>query len=132
LPNDDASFIRIEAARRNLQKLADHMWALQKIQNDVDFVLRNQSWFESPDVANLNSVNRRISSELNTIVEKADVCSTNFSQCEAYSPEIPEVSLPPRKAGAPEPPPSPPAGPSDLRATINRAMLEQRFARFNR
>jgi len=98
LPNDDASWIKTEAARRNVQKLAEHMWALQKIQNDIDFVLRNQEWFDSPDIPQLNTTNRMITSELNTIVEKADICATDFDQCQAYSPAYPEFSMPPRKA----------------------------------
>ena len=108
LPNDDASFVKIEAARRTLKRLASHMQALRQYQNDIDFVLAHQEWFELDmgQIPALNEANKAISAELNEIVARADTCSTNFEACEEYSPTYPEVTLPPRKAGAPntEPP----------------------------
>jgi hypothetical protein len=101
LPNDDASFVKIEAAKRNLKKLSKHMWALQIMQNDIDFVLRNQSWFVCTNaiIENLNNTNKLISAELNTIVDKADICSRDFNECSDYSPTYPVLNLPPRKPG---------------------------------
>lgn len=103
LPNDNASLVEIEAARRALKRLAEHTKALTKMQNDINFVLRNQAWFESPDVARLNAASQQITREINTIVDQADLCSRDFDQCRDYAPTYPEFAMPPRKAGPPRP-----------------------------
>lgn len=103
LPNDDANFVEIEAARRALKHLATAMQTLREQQNDIDFVLGHQAWFEFDEggVAALNAINKEISNELNVIRDKARVCSTDFSACEDYSPTIPELNLPARKEVVP-------------------------------
>lgn len=123
LPNDDASFVEIEAARRNLARLSDHMRALQRMQNDIDFALRNQAWFQDLDAAKLNAMNDQISAELNRIVEQADICSRDFAACKDYSPDYPQMPELVRKDGAPvaEPPPpqqTPPLVRPDWRKAI--------------
>ncbi|WP_114391907.1 hypothetical protein [Oleisolibacter albus] len=105
LPNDDASFVQIEAARRNLARLSDHMRALQRMQNDIDFALRNQAWFKDLDIPTLNTVNDQISAELNRIVEQADICSRDFEACKDYSPDYPQMPALVRLEGAPPAPP---------------------------
>ncbi len=100
LPNDDASFVDVEAARSSLTKLASHKLELERISNDIDFVLRNQGWFEDPDVARLNAANKQIANELNAVRDAARICSRDYAACKAYAPEYPELELPPRKLGA--------------------------------
>ncbi|MEU9740240.1 hypothetical protein AB0E12_13755 [Micromonospora chersina] len=125
LPNDDASFVKIEAARRTLQRLASHMQALRQNQNDIDFVLAHKEWFELDmgQIPALNEANKAISKELNEIVARAETCSTNFEACEDYSPTYPEVTLPPRKAGAPTTQPmqepAPVVNPSDEPGSVD-------------
>jgi hypothetical protein len=103
LPNDDASFIDVEAARNSVKRHAKNRDALRQMQNEIDFVLRHQDWFEDPNVARLNSANQLITAELETIAEYAKVCARNFAACQGYSPTYPEPNglIPPRRPGAP-------------------------------
>lgn len=102
LPNDNASFIDVEAARETLQRLAKNRTALRQMQNEIDYVLRHQDWFESPDVAGLNAANRLITEELEKITEHARVCARDFAAAQDYSPTFPDLArlMPERKAGA--------------------------------
>lgn len=113
LPNDNASFVEVQAARRNLRRMAEAQQSLQTMQNDIDFVLRNQAWFEvdAAVIDELNATNSLISEELKVIVDQADICSRNFERCEEFSPKIPQLKIPHRKAGMIEPPQAPPAPP---------------------
>jgi hypothetical protein len=104
LPNDDASFVKIEAARHTLARLGRHRQAFLTLQNDIDFVLTHQAWYEvdAAAITALNEANKAIDDELNTITERADTCSTDFDACTEYSPTYPSVTIPPRTDGTPE------------------------------
>lgn len=111
LPDDAASPIDIAFARATLRKLAAHAEALDRMANDIDFVLRNPAWFDGVDTAKLNAANKAIAAELNTLRDRAETCATDADKCEAYAPTYPEFVMPNRKAGAPADPPPAPAAP---------------------
>lgn len=100
LPNDNASLIQTEAAERAVRAYAKHIRDLTKMANDIDFVRRNPAWFENADMKRLNDAAKLIASEINTLSDRADICSRYFDQCELYSPSYPEDVLPKRKTGA--------------------------------
>jgi hypothetical protein len=97
LPHDGASPIQVEAARRAIGRLLAHRDALERLQNEIDFVLRNEEWFVEPDRGALNKASRAISSEIDAVVERADVCSRDFERCTDYHPNYPDLVLPQRK-----------------------------------
>jgi|GEM_PF-4903158 len=112
LPDDSVSLIDVEFARRALAHLASHQQALERISNDIDFVLRNQAWFANVKVPELNDANAAIASELTTIRDKADACSRDVANCTEYAPKYPAFVMPERVPGAPmtAPPTTAPAG----------------------
>lgn len=114
-PHDDTSYVKIDAAERALRKLAEHARALEKIQNDVDFVLRNPSWFalNKAKREQLNNINAHLAKELKTIADKADVCSKDFDRCEPYAPKYPDYEPPERIDGPSKRPRAKPAAAID-------------------
>ena len=102
LPGDNISFVQQQHAKEVMRKLGEHYNKLLEFQNDIDFVLRNQNFFEKPDGRKLNDANQKITDDLNTIAESADRCVRDFSQCQHFTPRIPEINLPPRKQPKPK------------------------------
>lgn len=106
LPTDNISFVQQQHAKEVMRKLGEHYNRLLELQNDIDFVLRNQDFFEKFDVRKLNEANQQITNDLNTIAERADKCTRDFSQCEHFSPTIPAINLPDRKGKSQRKPPT--------------------------
>lgn len=104
MPDDKASYVDVQFARSVVKRLAAHMQALQSMGNDIDFVLRNQGWFEGVKVAELNTANAAISGEINTVKEKAEIAALYVDKAQDYAPNYPVFEMPVRKAGAPLPP----------------------------
>ena len=97
LPRDNISFIQQQHAKEVIRKLGEHYNALLELQNDIDYVLRNQNFFEKFDEKKLNDANQKLTDSLNAIAERADRCVRDFSQCEHFTPEIPKITIPKRK-----------------------------------
>jgi hypothetical protein len=112
LPNDDASGLDVEFARRTLEGLLRHLQTLETQANDISFVFQHKEWFEPFNAEPLNEAAAEIAEQMNAIRDAADVCSRDFKQCKAVVPEYPEFSLPARKAetiqNKPAPSPAPP------------------------
>jgi hypothetical protein len=105
LPGDNVSVVQAQHAKEVMRKLGEHYNALLELQNDIDFVLRNQDFFVNPKIDNLNKANQQITKALNKIVAQADACARDFSQCELFTPNIPEIDLPERKVKSKAPRP---------------------------
>lgn len=89
LPNDDASFIQTEMAERMIREYTGHIKALSKMANDIDFVRRNQDWFKDFDINALNTASDQIADQINKLSYHADICSRDFSACQAFAAQYP-------------------------------------------
>lgn len=107
LPMDGASFVDAQIARRLMERYARLLRDFLQDQQDIDFVVRNKAWFEDFSEAELREKGRLIAAEINTIRDRADICSRDFKQCQDYSPAAIDLRLPARKAGAPAIAPEP-------------------------
>jgi hypothetical protein len=99
LPMDDISSIEEANAKDVLRQLQNHYHSLLESQHDINYVLRHQDYFKNINVKALNEANKQIARDLNTIVERADGCSRDFSKCQLFSPTFPDMEklLPERK-----------------------------------
>jgi hypothetical protein len=98
LPDDPLSFVEEQNKKEALRKLGEHFRHIQDLQNEIDFVLRNQEFFVRPKIDELNKANKDLNDELNTIVQAADKCARNPGECENFTPTIPQFEIPERKS----------------------------------
>jgi hypothetical protein len=99
---DELDLPYVSSAQRQVQeevlkKLGRSYRELQELQNDVDFILRNQHFYINPNISSLNNASRQIAKELNEIADRADRCMRDITKCEQYSPNIPRIDRPQRK-----------------------------------
>lgn len=99
LPTDDISSIEEANAKDVMRELERDYHGLLECQQDINFVLRHQDYFENVKVKALNQAGKQIARDLNLIVERADACSSDFSKCQLFSPTFPDMEklIPERK-----------------------------------
>ena len=96
-PLDCSSFMNIEPARQCLASLARHAQHLETMVNDIDFVTRNQPWFEKANLPELQLARRVLCNELCKISEHVKRCSADPDHALVYAPTFPQFEIPPRK-----------------------------------
>ncbi|MDA7966958.1 hypothetical protein [Ruegeria sp.] len=99
LPADDLSFVQRQHADATLKKLGRDYRALETLMNDIDYVLRNQQFFKNPKINKLNNALTQIAELLNRIVDAADTCVRDATQCELIPMNLPDIPFPQRKSG---------------------------------
>lgn len=113
-PNDDVSIFDEYQQTQVKHKLTQHYKDLLELQEDIDYVLRNQEFYQinSAIISDLNRDNQLISKGLNEISDRMTACIKDPLKCEQFTPTYPKVDIPPRKkkpttATKPKPKPSP-------------------------
>ena len=99
LPNDDISFVDQENQRQVKRKLTEYRKNLLELQQDIDYVLRNQDFFILTNniINDLNSDNKEITKNLNLISDHMNACVRDPANCNFFTPTIPRIQIPPRK-----------------------------------
>jgi hypothetical protein len=106
----EPNFIDVQKRIAVLKDRVADLNEILRLRSEVKYVLQNQSYFDAPNVDELNTASTQLASMANDITKGAAECAGDTAKCEFSAIVMPKIVLPKRTKDAP---PSPEKQPGD-------------------